>query len=199
MRHLFAYLLLGGIIICAPVIMHAALGVGVGTGKIEVKESLKSGGIYTLPEITVFNTGTETATYAVAITQNETQPQLKPRAEWFSFSEEQFTLPPQGSQTVTTTIRLPVNTVPGNYFAYLEAHPVETAAQGSTNIGIAAASKLSFTIAASNMWYAIMYRVLALFHIYAPWSYGVLWAVIIIGLSLIVGRFIKINIHIEKQ
>jgi len=42
-----------------PYVGLANVGVGVGLGKIQIDELLKSGGIYKLPSIPVINTGDE--------------------------------------------------------------------------------------------------------------------------------------------
>jgi hypothetical protein len=90
MKKLLAAMLVGFVYLFMPITAMASVGVGVGTGKIEIKEQLKAGSVYTLPPITVFNTGTETAAYTMSLALNETQDQLKPNAKWFSFSPAQL-------------------------------------------------------------------------------------------------------------
>ena len=53
----------------------AWIGVGVGTGKIQVTEKLKPGQIYILPSISVLNTGDEKGNYKVSIAYHEKQPE----------------------------------------------------------------------------------------------------------------------------
>src|SRR5512146_403777 len=151
-------LLVALLVLFVPATALASVGVGVGTGRINVSEKLRAGGIYKLPTVTVFNTGTETANYSMSVTLNQNQRQLKPSPKWFSFSPAQFRLAPGRSQIVTPSINLPVSMPPGDYFAYLEAHPKETAKQGTARIGVAAATKLSFSVKASNIFFAILYR-----------------------------------------
>src|SRR5690349_11386440 len=81
-----------------PAVVLASIGVGVGTGKIDIQEKIKSGSIYTLPSVVVFNTGTQQAQYKMSVTFNEVQPQQKPDPAWFSFEPKQFTLNPGESQ-----------------------------------------------------------------------------------------------------
>lgn len=192
-------MLVAGIaLLVVPAVAAADVGVGVGTGKIEIQEKIKTGGIYTLPTITVFNTGTEKATYKMAVTQNQTQPQHKPKAEWFSFSPAQFTLEPKKSQVVTPTLHAPLRAQPGDYFAYLEARPAETVQQGTATIGVAAATKLSFTMSQSNIIIAFLYRLLSLYRQFEPWSQIVSVAVIIVAIYLVSRRFIKIRVTRAK-
>lgn len=171
-------------LLVVPAVAAADVGVGVGTGKIEIQEKIKTGGIYTLPAITVFNTGTERSAYKMSVTQNQTQPQHKPKAEWFSFSPASFTLDPKKSQLVTPTLHAPLRAQPGNYFAYLEARPDETVQQGTATIGVAAATKLSFSMSQSNIVIAFLYRLLSLYRQFEPWSQIVSVAVV---LALVLG------------
>lgn len=193
MKRLLAAGFAGLALILFPATALASIGVGVGTGRIDVTEQLKNGGIYKLPEVTVFNTGTQTANYSMAVTLNESQAERKPDPHWFSFSPDNFTLEPHESQVVTPTINLPISTPPGKYFAYLEAHPAETAQQGATAVGVAAAAKLSFTVAPSNIFYGIYFRLLSLYKQFAPYSYIATAAIIL----AILWRFIRKKVHLE--
>jgi hypothetical protein len=180
-------------------ITFGLVSVGVGTGKIVVDESVKPGGIYNLPPLTIFNNGDEKTDYGIETTFNETQAQLKPETSWFNFSPATFTLEPQKTQTVHVQLTVPVNTHPGDYFAYLEAHPVVKANAGSTSIGIAAATKLSFSVVASTPLQAVLYRISSLFTNYAPWS-GIILSMLIFGVIVMIFRkFFHFHIGIEKK
>src|SRR3990167_1521567 len=187
------------LVLCFPLPALASVGVGVGTGKIEVNEELRSGGIYKLPAVVVFNTGTEAATFSMSVTLNETQPQLKPDPKWFSFSPSKFTLEPGGSQSVTPTVTLPLVTKPGDYFGYLEARPDKTVQKGTAAIGVAAAAKLSFKVVASNVFVALMFRLLNLVQNYAPWSYLLIAAFLAALTAKLVKRYLKINIKVTRK
>ena len=56
----------------------AKVGVGMGAGEVRVTESIRPGGIYTLPELRVFNTGDETTTYGMNIAYHQDNHQLRP-------------------------------------------------------------------------------------------------------------------------
>jgi hypothetical protein len=182
------------VLLLLPAQAFADVGVGVGTGKIDVKEPIRAGGIYTLPPITVFNTGDQEATYAMYVTLNEKQPQLKPDPAWFSFSPAEFNLKPKQSQVVTPTFSPPLVTQPGDYFAYLEARPSKTVKQGSTTIGVAAATKLSFSVAPSNIFVGLWYRLRDLYKQWWPWDLIVIIAALIAVTYRVLKKHFKIQI-----
>ncbi len=181
-----------------PLMGNSTVGVGVGTGKITFNEALKPGASYVLPKFTVFNTGTEPSNYEVAITYQAKIPEMRPQEQWFEFSPKEFSLEPNASMVVDIKMTLPLKTEPGNYFAYVEAHPVVTATPG-TSIGVAAAAKLSFTVAPANIFSAIYYRVSSFINDHQPWSnYVMIFAGLVIVL-FIISRFVEFNVGIKKK
>ncbi len=179
--------------------VFAKIGVGVGTGKIQVEDKLKPGMIYEFPSLTVFNTGDEPSDYEIAITYHQDQPQFQPLQKWFNFSPARFHLKPGEAQTVGIKLNLPLRTAPGDYFAYLEGHPVKKSESGQTSIGIAAAAKLYFTVVPANMVLGAYYRLVSFWQVYAPWpKVGVIVLLIFIAVILIKKHF-KINIDIAKK
>jgi hypothetical protein len=177
----------------------ASIGVGISNGKIVVTEKLKPGAIYNLPDFVVFNTGTEITDYGVGIKYDKKQAQLKPESSWFKFSPQTFPLAPKASQNVKASLVIPLNAYPGNYFAYIEAHPIVSTLQGTTSVGVAAASKLYFTVIPSNTVTAVYYRIISLLTQYAPWDYIVISSILIILISLLIGKKFKIQIGIKKK
>ena len=178
---------------------RAGIGVGVNLGKIEIDEPLKPGGIYNLPIIGVVNTGDEEGDYELEITYHQDQPELRPSQDWFSFSPAKFHLEPGESKSVEVKLALPFNMRPGDYFSYIEAHPVAKQGQSGTTIGIAAATKTYFTVAPTNVASAVVWRVYSLFTVYAPWSYMIL--IIFVGAVTIVvfKRFFNFQIGVRRK
>lgn len=198
MKKAIVCLLVVGMILIVPAVAQATIGVGVGTGRIVVRDDIKAGKIYKLPPITVFNTGTERATYTVAVTLNEKQPQLKPDPDWISFSPDSFALSPGKAQVVTPTLHPPIRAKAGEYFAYLEAHPEETVTQGSTAVGVAAATKLSFHVVPSNIFIALFDRIVALLQQFAPWSYIVIALAVVLLIYRRLRKHFNFSIRISK-
>lgn len=184
-----------------PQTVAAKLGVGVGLGKIQIDEALAPGGIYKLPTLPVLNTGDEAADYEVTVTYLSEQPELTPDIAWFTFSPQSFSLDPGKSQNVDVSLNLPLDVRPGNYFAFLEAHPVKKA-EGVT-IGIAAATKLNFTVKPSGVLGAAIERVRSLLENNAPFSYiifAVVGAVFALSLLIVVGRkYLAVQITLKHK
>ena len=188
-----------------PILVLARIGVGVGIGKILVDQPLKPGLIYTLPSLPVLNTGDEAGEYGISIEYHEGQETnptmgLKPPKEWFSFEPASFHLEPGQVQQVQIKLTLPLKDVrPGNYFAYLEGHPVKKEVTGQTSVGVAAAVKLYFKVAPANFFAGVYYRIISLFVLYSPWSYVCLAIVVVAILIGLFKKFFSFNIGISLK
>ncbi|MDD4382462.1 MAG: hypothetical protein PHE21_03950 [Candidatus Dojkabacteria bacterium] len=170
-------------------ILASGIGVGVGSGKITINDKLKNGMVYKFPDLIVINTGDRESNYMVGVSYNQDQKELLPPQEWFTFTPDRFFLNPGESQNVAIKLRLPIdNVVPGDYFAYLEASPVIDDEDGVATVGIAAAAKLTFTIAPSNFIEGIFYSIKYAFEEFQPWSIII---VSILGLSILRTIFVK--------
>ena len=176
----------------------ASVGVGVNLGKIQIDEPLKPGGIYNFPSIGVINTGDTAGEYELAVTYHQDQPQIRPAQEWFSFSPSSFNLEPGQSQSVVVKLTLPVKAKPGDYFAYLEAHPIIKAGPGTT-IGVAAATKTYFSVIPANIWQAIIWRISSFWTMYAPWTYVVLAIIVAAIIIALFRKFFAFQIGIRRK
>lgn len=176
----------------------AKIGVGMGAGEVRVTEDIKPGGIYSLPNLRVFNTGDETTTYGMNVAYHQDNPQLRPAKSWFTFTPATFTVEPGESQEVHITMFVPVKTDPGEYFAFLESGPVAEGGPG-TSVGVAVATKLYFTVVHANMWEAITYRISAFLTTYAPWSWIGLGLVLVGVVGFLFARFFSLNISLRKK
>ncbi len=191
-------ILFGVFCMISPEIVFGKVGVGMGAGEIRVTESIKPGGIYTLPNLRIFNTGDETTTYGMNVAYHQDHPELRPDKGWFTFSPPTFTLEPGASQEVTVTMLVPVKTTPGDYFSFIESGPVAENGPG-TSVGVAVATKLYFTIIYANVWQAIAYRVVAFFASYSPWSWIVLAFTLILALGIIFAKYFSFNVSLRKN
>ena len=181
----------------APQAGHADRGVGVSSGNIIVHDKLAPGRTYNLPTISVINTGDEPGRYEVVLSYLDGQKELRIPKEWVRFSPQSFHLEAQESQPIGITVSIPLRARPGDYFAFIEAHPVVE--QTGVTIGIAAATRLSFTVRPANLASAIVNRVRSFFETYSPWGYvglGLLGGVIAI---LVARRFIRIRLTVGRR
>ena len=185
-------------LILFPCLIFASIGVGVSIGKIEIDKPLTPGEIYNFPSIGVINTGDQPGEYEMAVTFHQDQPEQMPDETWFNFTPALFHLEPGKSQNVAITLSLPLKMNPGDYFAYLEAHPVIEPGPGAS-IGVAAATKAYFSVVPANLWQAIVYRVSSFLNIYSPWTYVVLS--VIAGAIIITAfkRFFSFQIGIKRK
>jgi len=187
-----------------PLMILAKIGVGTGTGRIEVNEPLRPGGIYDLPSLSIVNTGDEPSDYGLRITYHAQYPEMKPDEKWFSFNPSDFHLEPGQSQNVRVKLSLPIKGVkPGDYFCFLQAHPVVETEKGVTVVAIAAASKLYFTVIPANIWWAMYFRFIALWTMYSPWPQifiGVICAAVIVFIFWkLFQRYFSLQIGIKKK
>ena len=177
---------------------QASVGVGIMPGTIRVDKPLLPGGIYSLPSVQVVNTGTEAGDYEVELASMAEQEELTPPAEFIVLSPTSFHLEPGANQSVSLSLSIPVKAKPGDYLAYIEAHPVAPGG-GGMSIGVAAASKLYFTIKPANVLVGIANSIGNFFTRTAPASYIVL-GVVAVGLAVFfLRRHIKVNIRVGRK
>ena len=174
----------------------AKVGVGVGLGKIQIDEALSPGGIYNLPSLPVLNTGDEDLDYEIEVTYLSEQEEMQPVGEWFNFSPQRFPLTAGSSQTVEIVLTLPVDARPGDYFAFLEAHPVAKG-EGVT-IGVAAATKLNFTIKPKGVLGAAVERLRSLIEANRPVAYALGGLAALLIVYSLGQRYLEVRIGLKK-
>jgi hypothetical protein len=199
-NHLFITLFIVSFVLL-PIAVSARIGVGVGLGKIQIDKLLQAGGIYNLPDLPVINTGDEAGQYDTSVGYLKGATQLRPDQEWFLFEPQSFYLEPGKVQLVKITLTLPTKIQPGDYFAYLEGHPANKSSNGQTSIGVAAATKIYFTVAPSNIFQASYYRAASLYTQYSPWDTIVLAIIAFAGIVYFAWKFIskRFQFNITKK
>ncbi len=172
-------------------------GVGVNLGRIEVNDRLAPGGSYNLPVLGVLNTGGDPGDYEVVITYLGDQSQKRPPPGWFSFQPQRFYLEAKQAESVNIRLTLPTGADPGDYFAFIEAHPVNES-QG-VRISIAAATKLSFTVKPSNWFEAQRVQLNRYIDENEPWSYVIPGAALGALLLVTLRRFFRVRLQLERR
>ena len=174
----------------------AKIGVGVGLGKVQIDEALSPGGIYNLPSLPVLNTGDEDGIYEVEVTYLSEQEQMRPASEWFSFSPQSFPLTAGASQLVDISLTLPVDARPGDYFAFLEAHPV---AEGEgVTIGVAAATKLNFSVKPKGVLGAAVERLRSIIEANRPVAYALGGLAALLIVYSLGKRYLDVKVGLKK-
>jgi hypothetical protein len=197
---LLAIVLAGTVLLCLPAAnVQAQVGVGIMPGIIRVDEPLLPGGHYNLASVQVLNTGNESSDYGVELASMAEQEELQPPADFIILSPTSFHLEPGANQVVSLSLDIPLKAKPGDYLAYIEAHPVATGGGGGMQIGVAAATKLYFTVKPANVFVGVANSVANFFTRTAPGSYIVL-GVIVLGLVVFfLRRRIRIDIKIARK
>lgn len=198
--NLLALLLVVTVFLCLPAAnIEAESGVGIMPGTIRVDNPLLPGSRYDLPSIQVLNTGDESSDYVVQLASMADQEELQPPADFIDLSPTSFRLEPGANQIVSLSLDIPVRAKPGDYLAYIEAHPVVAEAGGETQISAAVATKLYFTVKPANLFVGVMNSIASFFTSAAPGSYIVL-GVIVIGLvASLLRRRIRVDIRIARK
>lgn len=195
-RAIIIFFLLTSLVL--PMKLFAKIGVAVGTGKIQMDGKLKPGAVHVLPSINVTNKGDEGSEFEVLVQYHSNIPERSPEREWFSFSPESFWLDAEKAQLVEVKLELPIKTEPGDYFCYLEARPIDKSVEASgARIGVAAATKLNFSVAPANIFQGILYKLSSYWKHYAPWSYILALVVVLSVLVLLARKFFAFDFGIQ--
>lgn len=192
-------LLAGALTIAAvawqPAPAVADLGVGISHGEITIEDDLSRGGRYRVPSVTVTNTGTEPSRYEVVITFIQDQEEITPEPDWFRFDPQAFDLDPGQSQTVSIALNVGDGADPGDYFALIEAHPIQ--ADSGVTIGVAAATKLSFHVDPSSTLELWRLRIAHFFDDNSPFS--IVLPPTLAGLLLVYFISRRFRLRIERR
>ena len=139
--------LAGALLVGAPA--GAQRGVSLDLGQVRVTDRLVPGGGYRLPTFGVRNPGDERATYRMVISTITNQRGKEPPTDWFRFDPPTFSLGPGATRAVVARLELPTGAAPGDYEALVGAQ-LTTRGTG-TQVGAAAAARVSFTVEPSSL------------------------------------------------
>jgi len=186
------------ILICFTSVTQADIGVGVDLAKISIDEKLIPGDSYHLPTISVINTGNRSCDYQIVISSIQDQPQIVPSTEWFHLQPDTIRLDAGGSQKVEITLTIPLKAQPGEYFALIEASPVSS--DGSAvAIGIAAATKLYFTVRPANFISSVLARISSWIEATYPTFYIILAVIVIIVIFILFRKYFRLRFRVERK
>jgi hypothetical protein len=172
-------------------------GVGVNVGALDVETPLEPGRGYYLPKIGVINTGDEVTSYTMAIGFVDGQADQRPEAGWFSFTPDRFTLLPGQSRDVDVGVKLPTTAAAGDYFVLVKAQTTSEEG-GQARVGIAAATKLSFSVEAAGWLDAQRSRLNRWLYEGSPWTYVLPGALFLVFLAVKFGR-LPFRVRLERR
>jgi hypothetical protein len=198
-KSVIVFLALIMILIClnaSPI--QANPGVGIMPGSIDIDQVLLPGGYYPLPALQVFNTGDQISNYEISLARMEKQNELQPSEDFFFFEPVNFQLAPNDSQLVHINLKIPIRAEPGDYLAHIEAHIISQNQKG-TIIGIAAATKLYFTVKQTGSLEGMIISTGSFFKRYSPISFILPSVIILAILLLLFRRYIKIEIKMMRK
>jgi hypothetical protein len=173
----------------------ADIGVGVDIAEIVIDEVLAGGNTYSLPAVGVANTGDRTTGYEVEITYMNGQEEMAPSADWFQFDPQRFSLEAGTSRKVGISLHVPRDAPTGQYFALIEAHPV-VGGGGGTTIGIAAATKLRFSVGRDV---SVLTAIGDFLRDHAPHTYVGLGLIAAIVVVLLLRRFLRFRFSVQRR
>jgi hypothetical protein len=148
---------------------RADRGVALDLGRVEITAHLLPGGRYRLPAFGIRNPGDVSTAYRMVVSQIRNGKRLGPPEDWFRFEPREFALTPGSSRPVRVWIDLPAGADPGDYETLVAAQVV-TEEEG-VQVGAAAASRVSFTVAPSSTLQAWWLETKRFVSDHSPWIY----------------------------
>ncbi len=179
---------------CAPT-ASADRGVALDLGKVEIEQALTPGGGYQLPPVGVRNPGDEATTYRMVVSSVAGQSRTPVPASWLHFSPREVTVRPGETTKVQPRLSLPTGADPGDYEGLLAAQIVT--AGGGTQVGAAAAAKVSFEVESTTLLGAWWHELSTASTEHAPWT----WLLpAVLASALVVSQLRRrFSLHVEKR
>jgi len=130
-----------------PATAGASIGIGIQMGPVRLPDVAHPGGSYWLPDVLVVNTGTQDEAVAIDVQRVSPGQGLTVPPSWVRQGGGPVTLAHDQSARIPLRLVVPSSAKPGTYFSDVIAKGSTGLAAGSANLGVAAATKLEFTIA----------------------------------------------------
>jgi hypothetical protein len=124
----------------------ASIGVGIQVGPVRLAGIAHAGRAYDLPPVYVVNTGTEPETVRLEVQRLSRGTGHDVPKAWFQPAETDVKLDARQSATIEVKLVVPADATPGPYFSDVVAHGSASIEAGQASLGVAAATKLQFTV-----------------------------------------------------
>ena len=141
-----------------PLAAEASVGVGIQAGPVRLGSVAHAGQSYSLPSVYVVNTGTETETVILRVERLSHGPGRAVPPSWIQVAGHGVQLQAHQSARIPLQLVLPGGAQRGRYSSDIVADVTGTISVGQANLGVAAATKLVFSVvpgAAQGFWPAV--------------------------------------------
>ena len=136
----------GFLLLAFPVAAAASIGIGIQVGPVRLAGIAHAGQTYDLPPVFVVNTGTEPETVRLEVQRLSKGTGRDVPKSWFRPGQTDVHLDAKQSATIPVQIVVPADAKPGPYFSDVVAHGSASIEAGQATLGVAAATKLQFTV-----------------------------------------------------
>jgi hypothetical protein len=129
-----------------PLTATASVGVGIQAGPVRLGSVAHAGQSYSLPPVYVVNTGTKTETVSLRVERLSHGPGRAVPPAWIQVAGHGVQLQPHQSARIPLQLVLPDDAQRGRYLSDIVAAVTGTISVGQANLGVAAATKLVFSV-----------------------------------------------------
>lgn len=136
----------GFLLLAFPAAAAASIGVGIQVGPVRLAGIAHAGQTYDLPPVYVVNTGTEPETVSLEVKRLSKGTGRDVPTSWFKPGQSDVHLDAKESATIPVQLVVPADAKPGRYFSDVVAHGSASIEAGQATLGVAAATKLQFTV-----------------------------------------------------
>jgi len=136
----------GFLVLAFPAAAADSIGVGIQVGPVRLAGIAHAGQTYDLPPVYVVNTGTEPETVRLEVQRLSRGTGRDVPKSWFKPGQTDVHLDPKQSATIPVQLVVPADATLGPYFSDVVAHGSASIEAGQATLGVAAATKLQFTV-----------------------------------------------------
>jgi hypothetical protein len=134
------------LLLAIPAMARASIGVGIQAGPVRLSSAAHPGGSYALPPVYVVNTGTQPESLTIGIERISAGAARLVPASWVRASGSAVRLDHNQGTHIPLQLVIPPTARPGQYLSDVIVRGSVAVSDGSANLGVAAATKLEFSI-----------------------------------------------------
>ena len=129
-----------------PGLAQASIGVGVQGAPVRLHAAAQPGGSYALPPVYVVNTGTQDESIILRVQRLSHGPGRAVPSSWIQFTGSGTQLAARKATRIPVELVVPADAKPGKYLSDVVVIGSAAIVVGKTNVGVAAATKLEFSV-----------------------------------------------------